>query len=86
MRARQRAADAQHGAGDVRLERPAPGTAPVTVAGLEALHPLGELREFGGEVRGSIGGVLAQYPRELLGVVAPKSADSMHGTASHMDG
>ena len=86
VRPRQRAADTQDGSGNVRPERPAPGVAPVTVAGLEALDPLAELREFGGQFSSDAGGVLAQRPGEPLGLVAPEPADSAYGAAGDMNG
>ena len=74
------------GGGDVCPQRPAPGVAPVAVAGLEALDPLAELRECGGQLSGSAGGVLAQRLGEPLGLVTPEPADGAHGAAGHING
>ncbi|MCY4393229.1 MAG: hypothetical protein OXE43_14470 [Chloroflexi bacterium] len=60
--------------------------ATVAAAGLVALDPLSELGEFGGQLSGSAGGVLAQRPGEPLGVLAREPADGAHGASGHMNG
>lgn len=86
LRPRQRAADAQDGGGDVCPQRPAAGVAPVAVAGLEARKTFAELGEFGGEFSGGAGGVLAQGPREPLGLLPPEPAGGAYGAAGDMNG